>query len=57
MDDSAGYRLGYIAVFKTKLRRDTTAITKATHSNKPIAPHHPRVVSKEERGLKIKNNV
>jgi len=57
MDDSAGYRLGYSVVFKTKLRRDTTAKADTTHSNKPIAPHPPRVVSKEGRGLKVKNNV
>jgi hypothetical protein len=57
MDDSAGYRLGYIAVFKAKLRTDTTAKADTIHSNKPIAPYPPRVVSKEGRGLKIKNNV
>jgi hypothetical protein len=39
MDDNAGYRLGYSVVFKTKLRRDTTAKADTTHSNKPIAPH------------------
>jgi hypothetical protein len=57
MDVSAGYKLGYSVVFKTKLRRDTTATADTTRSNKPIAPHPPRVIYEEGRGLKIKNNV